>query len=275
VVAAVGDIACAPTDPDFNRGRGTATRCRQRAVSDLVVSRTPDALFVLGDLQYQYGTKAAFSASYRPSFGRLLSITRPVVGNHEYGTPGAAAYWDYFGSRAGPRGKGWYSLDLGGWHVVALNSNCDKVSCAPASEQLRWLRADLAAHPARCTLAMWHHPRWSSGSEHGDDPAVAPFMAALHAAGADVVLTGHDHDYERFAPRAPSGAVDHAGGVREFVVGTGGRNLRSVGRAPQTEAVSASSFGALFLTLRPTGYSWRFVPAAGGSFTDTGTTACH
>jgi hypothetical protein len=274
-VAAVGDMACDPDESAYRGGAGTSTRCRQRAVSDLVVSRDPDHLFALGDLQYSSGSLADFRTSYGRSYGRLRSVTRPVVGNHEYLTSGAAGYWDYFGTRAGPRGKGWYSFTAGAWHVVALNSNCTKVSCATGSEQLTWLRADLAAHRARCTIVMWHHPRWSSGSEHGDDPAVAPFVQAAYDAGVDVVLTGHDHDYERFAPMRPSGALDRGRGLRSFVVGTGGRNLRSVGRRSTTEAVSASSFGALFLTLRPTSYSWSFVPAAGGRFTDSGSAACH
>jgi hypothetical protein len=275
LVAAVGDIACSPSSSAFNGGRGRGSECRHQAVADLIASRQPAAFLALGDIQYDNGTLAAFRGSYDKAFGRLLPITHPVVGNHEYRTPGAAGYWDYFGSRAGPRGKGWYSFDIGAWHVVALNANCDVVSCAAGSEQERWLRADLAAHKARCTLAMWHQPRWSSGSEHGDSKQALALVQALYDHRVDVLLSGHDHDYERFAPQDPAGGLDRARGVRQFVVGGGGKNLRTMTGEKNTEAKDASTFGALFLSLSPNEYSWTYTATYGGSYSDTGTTACH
>jgi hypothetical protein len=276
VVAAVGDIACDPADPGFNGGAGTATRCRQGATSDLLVGRGLDAVLVLGDIQYEDATLAKFMASYDPTWGRLKAITRPAVGNHEYLTPGAAGYYSYFGTAAGDPAKGYYSFDLGAWHVVVLNSNCAAVGgCHAGSPQEQWLAADLAAHPDRCTLAYWHHPRFSSGP-HGNDASTDAFWRALYAAGADVILTGHDHVYERFAPQDPDGAVDPGRGIRQFVVGTGGKNLTSfpVVRA-NSEVRNADTFGVLEMTLRPSGYEWKFLPAAGGTFTDSGTAACH
>jgi hypothetical protein len=272
-IAAAGDIACDPSSGDFRGGAGSSRNCRQKATSDLALALDPTVVLPLGDLQYESGTAAAFRASYQPSWGRLRAISRPAVGNHEYNS-GAGAYWDYFGSAAGPAGKGWYSYDLGAWHLVALNSNCGKVGCGAGSEQVRWLRADLAAHRSACTLAYWHHPRWSDG-EHGDDGEVAPFVQALYEAGADVVLNGHDHDYERFVPRAASGAVDRARGIREFVVGTGGKNHYQTHANPLAESMDDSTYGVLSMTLRPGGYSWRFVPEQGRTFTDAGSAACH
>ena len=150
-----------------------------------------------------------------------------MPGNHEYVTAGAAGYFDYFGARAGPGGTGWYAYDLGSWRIYALNSNCAEVGCGAGSAQEQWLRADLATSPHACVLAYWHHPRFSSGDEHGNDPSVGALWDALYAAGAEIVINGHDHDYERFAPQTPSGAADPATGIREFVVGTGGASLRS------------------------------------------------
>ena len=175
----------------------------------------PDAVLTLGDQQYEDGhARASSPGSYDPTWGRLRQITHPAAGNHEYGTADADGYFDYFGEAAGPRGKGWYSVDLGGWHVVALNSNCEDVGgCGPGSEQLDWLRKDLATHTDQCVLAFWHHPRWSN-AKHGDDDEVAPFVEALYEANADVVLTGHDHAYQRFVPREPDGQADQARGVR-------------------------------------------------------------
>jgi hypothetical protein len=272
-IAAAGDIACPASSPDYAGGAGTAGACRQRATSDLVAGHGYDAVLVLGDLQYDNGSAASFQQVYGPTWGRVRSVTRPVIGNHEYGS-GGDAYFDYFGAAAGPRGQGWYSFDLGGWHVVALNSNCDRVGCARGSAQERWLAADLAAHPSRCTLAMWHHPRWSGG-EHGDNPVVSALVEDLYAAGADVILNGHDHDYERFAPQDPSGGLDRARGVREFVVGTGGKSHYRVTPSARTEASSDDTYGVLELTLRAGGYDWRFRPEAGRTFSDRGSADCH
>jgi calcineurin-like phosphoesterase family protein len=276
VVAAAGDIACDPADPSYNGGAGTATACRMAATSDLLAGGGLDAVLLLGDNQYESGTLAAYQASFGPTWGRFKAITRPAVGNHEYQTSGAAGYFAYFGAAAGDPAQGWYSFDLGAWHLVALNSNCAAVGgCGPGSAQERWLAADLAAHAGRCTLAFWHHPRFSSGP-HGSDAATAAFWDDLYAAGADLVLVGHEHVYERFAPQAPSGAADPVRGLRQITVGTGGKNHTGFpSLAANSEARNADTFGVLELTLRPDGYEWRFRPEAGKSFTDAGKTLCH
>lgn len=275
VIAAAGDIACDPTTAAFANGRGTATECRERATSDLLVAGRYAAVLALGDDQYDTGAYAAYLRSYAPSWGRVRAITRPAPGNHEYGTPGAAGYFRYFGARAGPARQGYYSFDVGSWHIVSLNSNCWAVGgCGRGSPEERWLRRDLATHPSTCTLAYWHHPRFSSGL-HGSETLTAAFWDDLYAAGADVVLSGHDHDYERFAPLAPTGRVDPARGIREFVVGTGGRSHYAFTSVqPGSQARDSTTFGVLALTLRPTGYDWRFVPAV-GSYTDRGSASCH
>jgi hypothetical protein len=276
VVAAAGDIACGPADADFNGGAGTATRCRQRATSDLLVGAGYDAVLLLGDNQYENGGLAKYQTSFAPTWGRLGPLLRPAPGNHEYLTPGASGYFDYFGAAAGERSRGYYSFDLGTWHVIALNSNCADVGgCGPGSLQLRWLVDDLATHPRACTLAYWHQPRFSSGL-HGDDPAYDAFWQALYQAGADLVLAGHDHDYERFAPQDPSGQVDPEHGIRELVVGTGGRETRPFAAVrPNSEVRNAQDLGVLRLRLRSDGYDWQFLPAAGGTFTDAGSAGCH
>lgn len=276
VVAAAGDIACDPGDPGFNGGNGTTTRCKQKATSNLLVNSGLDAVLALGDIQYEDATHAQFMASYDPSWGRVKSITRPVAGNHEYETGTAAGYFQYFGSAAGDPAKGYYSFDLGDWHVVALNSDCWRVGgCKPGDPQNDWLRSDLAARPSRCTLAYWHYPRFSSGPE-GNDPAVKPLWDALYEAGVDVVLNGHEHLYERFALQTPGGQSDPKRGIRQFTVGTGGKNLYSfAGRRPNSQVRNASAFGVLRLTLYPTSYEWRFVPIAGKTFTDRGATDCR
>jgi hypothetical protein len=203
------------------------------------------------------------------------------VGNHEYETPGAAGYYDYFNGpgvatgRAGDRTKGYYSYDIGTWHLVALNSNCSVVSCSAGSAQETWLKNDLAAHPNKCTLAYWHHPLFNSGYT-GNAPSTGPLWNALYAAGAELVMNGHSHSYERFAPMNAGGKVDAANGVREFVVGTGGEDHHALGTIqPNSEVRDTSTFGALLLTLGATSYSWRFVGAPGGSFSDSGSQACH
>jgi acid phosphatase type 7 len=233
----------------------------------------------LGDNVYMSGTAAEFRDCYEPSWGRYRMRTRPAVGNHEYSTSGAAPYYAYFGPAAGAAGQGYYSYDLGAWHVVVLNSNCGAVSCAPGSAQERWLRADLAAHPAACTLAYWHHPRFNSGTSHGGDATeaqVKPFWDALYEHGAELVLNGHEHVYERFAPQTPDGAADAVRGVRQFTVGTGGKSAGTLGtRRANSEVGDASTYGVLRLTLTDGGYDWQFVPIAGGAFTDAGTGSCH
>ena len=275
-IAAAGDIACDPASSSFNGGAGVGLACRQRATSDQLVGAGYEAVLALGDIQYEDGAFAKFGASYDPSWGRVKGITHPAPGNHEYGTGGAAGYYQYFGAAAGDPTKGYYSFDLGGWHLIALNSNCAAVGgCGVGTTQEQWLRADLAAHSSTaCTLAFWHHPRFSSG-EHGSDSTYSAFWQALYDANADVVLVGHDHDYERFAPQTASGALDTTRGIREFVVGTGGKEQRTFPTTqPNRQAWSVESLGILELTLGSSGYAWRFVPAV-GTFTDAGTASCH
>jgi calcineurin-like phosphoesterase family protein len=276
VIAAAGDIACETNDLFYNGGNGTPTACRQRATSDLLVGGGLDAVLLLGDNQYISGALAQYQAVFAPTWGRLGSLLRPAPGNHEYLTPGAAGYFDYFGAAAGDRSRGYYSFDLGTWHVVALNSSCTEIGgCGPGSPQLKWLADDLAAHPRACTLAYWHQPRFSSG-QHGDDTAYEALWQALYRAGADVILAGHDHDYERFAPQDPSGAADPERGIREFVVGTGGRETRPFATVrANSEVRNAQDLGVLKLRLRTDGYDWEFLPAPGGVFTDRGSGACH
>jgi acid phosphatase type 7 len=266
-VAAAGDIACKPGDTCLVNAAATATA---------VVALHPTAVLALGDIQYENATTADFAA-YDSTWGIFKSITHPAVGNHEYLTPGAAGYYGYFGAAAGNPSQGWYSFDLGAWHLIELNTECSFAGgCTASSPQGRWLQADLASHPRACTLAFFHQPRFEEDSNH-NNTAVGPLWDLLYSAGADVILNGHAHDYERFAPRAPSGTLDPTRGIREFVVGTGGRSLNSPDyRGPKSEVNQHSTYGVLQLTLHATSYGWRFVPVAGGSsFTDSGTAACH
>ena len=262
VLLAAGDIA------DCSSVGDTATAA--------LVGVTAGTVVTLGDNVYGRGTARQFANCYGPTWGRFKSRTRPSPGNHDYGTPGAIGYFNYFGAAAGPRGKGWYSYEAGDWHVVVLNSNCTVVACWKGSEQERWLRADLAAHSHQCTLAYWHHPRFSSDARHGNNAAVGPFWQALYDYGADLVLSGHAHDYERFAPQTPAGAFDPAFGIRQIVVGTGGRSHYGFGGVkPNSQVRNGTAFGVLKLTLHPQSYDWRFLPQAGKTFTDSGTAACH
>lgn len=276
VVAAAGDVACDPADGAYNAGAGMPTACQALATSNLLSALKPAAVFALGDLQYEVGTLAAYEASYDASWGRFKGITYPAPGNHEYGTGVTRGYFEYFGARAGPAGRGYYSTNVAGWHVISLNSNCAQITgCESGSDQEKWLRDDLAKHPVGCTLAFWHQGRWSSGL-HGSSDKMDGLWRTLAAAGADVVLTAHDHDYERFAPLDANGAVDPARGMREFVVGTGGRSLYPVvGAVAGSEVRNSGTFGVLQLTLQPTAYSWKFVPVPGSTFTDSGSGSCH
>jgi len=237
----------------------------------------PGAVFTVGDNAYESGTAKQFRDCYGPTWGRHKARTRPAPGNHEFHSGGATPYFDYFGANAGDPARGYYSYDLGAWHIVVLNSECDQVGgCQAGSPQEKWLKDDLQAHPAACTLAYWHKPLFSSGAKHGNDPEVKPFWQDLYTTNATVVLTGHDHDYERFAPQDPDGKPDPARGIREFVVGTGGKNHRPFGKPLATSEVrNADTFGVLKLTLHPHSYDWEFIPEAGKSFRDSGTGACH
>jgi hypothetical protein len=289
VIAAAGDIACDPTASTFNNGVGSSNSCRQKWVSDLLLAMSPTAVLTLGDNQYESNTIAQYQASFDPSWGRVKSKIHPGIGNHEYLTSGAAGYFQYFGSAAGDPAKGYYSFDVGSWHILALNSECSHVGgCGAGSAQEQWLKADLAAHTNACTLAYWHEPRFSSG-QHGDAQQMAVLWNDLAAAHADVVLSGHNHDYERFEPigATPAGSgspsyqspVLDPNGIRQFVVGTGGKNHYGFGSQPPLagEVVrDASTYGVLKLTLHPNGYDWQFVNDPGsGTFTDSGTAACH
>jgi hypothetical protein len=241
----------------------------------LLLDEIPGVVYTTGDNAYPNGTDAEYADCYDPTWGRHKSRTRPVPGNHEYASPGAAPYFRYFGSAAGEAGKGWYAYDLGTWRVIALNSNCGAVGgCHAGSQQEQWLRAELAANQDRNVLAYWHHPRFACGN-HGNNAALTPFWQALWEYGADVVLAGHEHSYQRFSPQDPSGQADPAYGIRQIIVGTGGRSHYVPCFLPTTEAVNGDSYGVLKLTLGATSYSWEFVPVAGASFTDSGTSPTH
>lgn len=230
----------------------------------------------LGDNVYDRGTDREYDECYDPSWGRAKSRTKPSAGNHEYATEGADGYYDYFGDAAGDPDEGYYSYDLGAWHVVVLNSNCSEAGgCGEGSPQEEWLRADLAAHRTTCTLAYWHHPRYSSG-KHGNHDRMQRIWETLYGAGADVVLSGHDHSYERFAPQDDSGRADPARGIRQFVVGTGGKNHYDFQTTkPNSEVRESGTFGVLKLQLHAEGYDWEFLSVAGKTFNDSGTGACH
>ena len=253
ILLAVGDI-------------GSCDGGADEAVASLA-SRLPGTMALLGDIAYPDGSPNDYADCFDPAWGPMRTRLRPTPGNHEYQTTDAAGYFSYFGAAAGTPGEGWYSYDLGAWHVVVLNSNCEFVGCEEDSAQYAWLQADLRAHPATCTLAYWHHPRNSSG-RHGDDPRTDTLARALASAGADLLLAGHDHDYERMAP------IDT---MRSFVVGTGGRSLYEFGRprGARTELRANDSYGLLMLTLRAADFSWRFVPAAGSTLLDAGSAECH
>jgi acid phosphatase type 7 len=270
VLLAAGDIASCSSNGD-------------EATAALLATH-PGTVAALGDLVYSAGSSEAFVQCYEPSWGLYKDRTRPALGNHEYGSSGAAGYFRYFGSAATPLEpecrsacRGYYSYDLSAWHIVVLNSNCVQIGgCSVGSPQERWLRADLAAHPATCTLAYWHHPRFSSGSVSGSNDFMQPIWQAFSDLGGDVVLSGHEHSYERFAPLDANGTRDDARGIREFVVGTGGKDFQGLSTPlPTSEVRNRDTFGILQLTLRPTSYAWRFLPIAGQSFTDTGSGACH
>jgi hypothetical protein len=243
--------------------------------SDLLLDQA-GTIFTAGDNAYESGSVAEFRDCYQPTWGRVKDRTLPAVGNHDWQTAGAAGYLAYFGSAAEPDGTTWYSTDLGLWHVIVLDANCAKVGgCDADSRQGGWLAADLRAHAdVRCTLAIWHQPRFSSG-EHGDDRSVGPFWDQLFAAHADLVINGHDHDYERFAPQDAAGREDRQAGMREFVVGTGGAGLRSFPRqAANSEFRLAGVWGVIRLTLHPASFDWEFLPTS-GRITDSGHAACH
>lgn len=273
-VVAAGDIACDPTSGRY--GGANPNHCQELATSDLALAVNPDAVLALGDTVYQEGTTEQFMTSYDPTWGRLKAITYPVVGNHEYQTPGASGYYQYFGPAAGDPTKGYYTFDLGNWHIIVLNSQCSQIGgCSSFSPQGQWLRNELAANPAACTLALWHIPRFSSG-RIGNRTYTQDFWTELYDAGADLILTGHDHDYERFGPQTPGAVADPANGIVQFVVGTGGKSVLSGGTMqPNSEAFDQDTPGVLKLVLKSTGYDWEFLPVPGKTFTDSGSGVCH
>ncbi|HEY8302123.1 MAG TPA: metallophosphoesterase [Jatrophihabitans sp.] len=276
-IAAAGDIGCGPSDPNYNNGNGTATACRMKYTSNLLVNGGYSAVLALGDTMQSDPSPSGYATAFAPTWGRVKSLIHPVPGNHEYGYSGAQGYFGYFGSAAGDRAKGYYSFDVGAWHIVALNSNCAKISggCASGGAQDGWLRADLAAHPGQCILAVDHHPRYSSGHD-GDNTFMQPLFQDLLNAHADILLSGHSHDYERFQPQDNASHLDAAGGITQFVVGTGGAFFTGLGtRHPNSVVSQNSTFGVLALTLHPASYTWRFVPEAGKTWTDSGSRNCH
>jgi hypothetical protein len=262
-VLAAGDIANCNTTGDI-------------ATAAIINGIPGAAVLALGDEAYPDGTATDFANCYNPTWGTFKNRTHPTTGNHEYLTSGATGYFNYYGSVAGDPKKGYYSFNLGAWHIIAINSNCVQVGgCNSGNPQEVWLRGDLAANSAKCTLAFWHHPRFSSG-ENGNDTHMQTIWADLYNGGAEIVLSGHDHDYERFTPMNASGKVDNAKGIREFVVGTGGSNHTSIiSVKPNSVIRNASTFGVLQLTLNATSYNWQFLPISGNTFTDSGSGTCH
>lgn len=259
-----------PAGPEVFVGAGDIALC---GGNHEATARQLDAIggtvFTLGDNAYMVGSRDEFRNCYDPSWGRHKGRTRPVAGNHDYGTPNASAYYDYFGASAGPPGVGYYSFELGAWHIIALNSN---VPTGAGSAQAAWLRADLAASSARCTAAMWHHPLFTSGP-NGNNDYMRDLYRVLYEADADLVLVAHDHLYERFAPQDPEGRLDAARGMRQFVVGTGGVPLYDVQAVKPNSEVRIKAHGVMKLTLFADRYDWEFVPVSGAS--DSGTTQCH
>lgn len=268
ILVGAGDIATCWSDAD----EATA-----QLLDDLFAPNPPGRVMTLGDNAYDSGTLQEYQDCYEPTWGRHKSRTVPSAGNHEYGTTNAQGYFDYFGAAAGEFGKGYYSYDLGTWHIVVLNSNCMKVGgCTTDSAQYQWLVDDLAQTTAPCTLAYWHRPRFSSGTEHGSSTRMKAAWQALYDAGAEVIVVGHEHHYERFAPQTATGVADAAQGIRQFVVGTGGADLYPLGPPiANSEVQNATTHGVLKLTLHPTSYTWEFLPIAGQTFTDSGSTVCH
>jgi len=267
VLLAAGDIA----ECEYQGDEATAR----------LLAEYPNAtIATLGDNAYQDGTTEDFRECYAPSWGQFKDRTRPTTGNHDNATKNAQGYWAFFGERGGPYDRYYYSYDLGAWHVVVLNSDCWRVGgCDPGDPQLEWLRRDLEQHPNLCTLAYWHRPPFSSGryGDLEDTKRVLPLWAVLYEKGVDALLTGHEHSYERFAPMNAEGERDDARGVRLFVVGTGGGNLRDFENdpLPTTEVRQDHTWGVLKLTLKPAGYDWKFLPVAGKTFTDSGSATCR
>ncbi len=263
-----------PEDDPVFVGAGDIAHCRSDGdeITANMLDHISGTVFTTGDNAYPNGSAEEFANCYDTSWGRHKDRTYPSPGNHDYHTPDAAGYFEYFGSRAGEPGKGYYSYDLGTWHIIALNSN---IPVEAGSPQDQWLREDLASHPTVCTLAYWHYPRFSSGTVHGSDESMQPLWEALYEYGADVVLVGHEHNYERFAPQDPQGNADPERGIRQFVIGSGGRSHYTFGPPiANSEVRNSDTTGLLKLTLHATSYSWEFIPEPGKTFTDFGDAPC-
>jgi hypothetical protein len=291
LMTGAGDISCDPKSSYFRNGSGTGSGygpsayCKQLATSRLLSDA--NVVYTLGDNQYEHASYSNFLASYNRSWGTYKFKTRPAIGNHEYGpgldclptrcTPnlGEAGYFDYFGSRAGPRPAGYYSYDVGTWHVIVLNSMCFAAGgCEAGSPQEQWLRSDLAANQSKkCVLAYWHHPPFSSGQSRGNPTLYDPFWRALHEARADVVLVGHDHVYERFGRQSYSGSASSTG-PRQFMVGTGGKNIGKFVTVQPNSQKRVRAHGVLRLRLRPTDYVWKFARIGDGASLDSGSSSC-
>jgi hypothetical protein len=263
------------SEPAVWVGAADIARCNRREseLTARLLDQMAGTVFTAGDHAYPHGGAWEFIECYGLTWGRHRARTRPAPGNHDYDAPGAAPYFKYFGDNAGPPGRGYYSYDIGSWHIVSLNSN--RVAESWGAAQEKWLRADLQANRSRCVAAYWHHPRFSSGSKYGDHPHMDPLYRILYEHRVSVLIAGHDHHYERFVSQDPDGKADTRG-VRQFVVGTGGGRLYSIGKIkPNSEARNAVAHGVIKLTLYPDRYDWEFVPVKGQSFRDRGTSKCN
>jgi hypothetical protein len=277
----VGGCVPAPAAPFTVVAAGDIAQCHGLPAAQSAAARTaalvrPDDQLVLtlGDHAYENGTPDEFAQCFDPTWGAFRDRIRPAPGNHDYYYPGAAGYFDYFGVPAGPDRRGYYSFDYGGWHFIALDSMVD---VSPQSAQYGWLVEDLARTAGTmCTIAYWHHPAFNSGAAYGSVLQMRPLFDALHRGGVEIVLSGHEHIYERFAPQAADGTPDPARGVRQFVVGTGGHDLNALGSPiPNSEFRTDATWGVLRLTLGGGDYRWQFVPVGGGAPLDAGTGLCR
>jgi 3',5'-cyclic AMP phosphodiesterase CpdA len=254
-------------------GAGDIAMCGVSSVEDTarLLDEIPGTVFTAGDNAYPNGSARDYATCYEPTWGRHKPRTRPVPGNHEYQTPGGAGYYEYFGGSAGPAGAGYYSYREGGWLVVALNS---AIAAGPDSPQAQWLRATLAQNSTLCTAAIWHHPLFSSGP-NGDNLYMRELWKILQEAKAEIVISGHDHLYERFAPQDAHGLPDPLRGIRQFTVGTGGAHIYDIKTVKRNSEVIGQAHGVLKLTLKADSYSWQFVPVRGARFSDAGTAQCQ
>ncbi|MEU8075082.1 metallophosphoesterase [Catellatospora citrea] len=267
------------TGPPVLVGAGDIASCTSGGdeITAKLLDDIPGTVFTLGDNAYMDGSARQFRRCYDPHWGRHRDRTRPVLGNHDLRKADGKAYYDYFGAEAGRHGEGWYSYRVAGWLVLVLNSQCDQVDCGPESAQARWLRATLEKQPAACTVAMWHHPLFTSGGKHPAEPRMRPLYQILFDHGAELVLTAHNHNYERFAPQDPAGTRDDRRGIRQFVVGTGGASLYRFGDevAANSETRDDRTYGVLKLTLGAASYQWQFVGQPGAAYADSGSGSCH